>query len=104
MSEKAKPKKRMRIHYLVEAPADGPNVSKPAQGNLPIGGRDGEPTRWRFACDPAGLLGPLDRGTGEPHAVMCDACKATPFFPEDSEKPGLHHRPEQMVADGSACC
>lgn len=98
-----KPKRKLRIHLLVEDAA-GPNVSRPVLGSLPVGGRAGQPTRWRFACDAAGTLGNFDRGTGEPWGVRCDACKASDLFKAvDRPKPAAPGD-EQMVADGSGCC
>ena len=82
---------RMRVHLLASVPKGA------IQGG---GGRE-----YVIACEPSLRLSDMDRGTGEPWAVRCDACRATEFFKAiDRPKPGTRQAAMQMDADGSGCC
>lgn len=91
------PGRKMRIHLLVPDDA-GPIHSGPA--DLIV--TRSTAGRWRCACDGSITLGKLDRGTGEPWAVRCNACKATAAFRQvDRPKPGSLGGPEDLTADGT---
>lgn len=97
--------KKMRVHLLVETPG-GPVVSRPADGTIPVGGKDGGPNHFAVLCDPSIVMdGKLERGTGEPWGVRCDACRAKmKELGLERDKPGLRPAPEQEEADGKADC
>jgi hypothetical protein len=87
-----------RVHYLIEEPVVGPIDTAPLPGALSFIGKK---TRLRAACDPRIQLSEYERGTGEPWAVYCDACKATQVYLDNYyDRPG-QHSPGDMVADGS---
>jgi hypothetical protein len=85
-----RPAKTLRIHLLVKDP-DGRIRSAPAGSPVLIGSR----SNYRAACDPAIVLGTYDRGTTEPWAVRCAACKATAEFQAvDQPKPNRAADPQ----------
>lgn len=89
--------KKLRIHLLVQAP--GPIQSGPGGDGLRIGTR----STWRCACDAAITMGELNRGTTEPWAVRCNACRETEAFHAiDRPRPGWDGRYADLQADG--CC
>ncbi len=77
-------KKVLRIHLLVQDES-GPIASAPGGTTFTVGTH----SRWVVACDHAIVMGPWDRGTSEPWAVHCKACKATDAFQKiDRPRPG----------------
>jgi hypothetical protein len=64
-----------KLHYLIPDPA-GPIESGPGGSTFKIGSQG----RYRIACNAALELNQYHRGTGEPYAVVCDACRATEAF------------------------
>jgi len=88
---------KLRVHLLVQVP-NGPIHSGPAKGSIPIGTK----SRWCVACGPSILMDQLNRGTTEPWAVRCDACRQTAAFQAiDRPKPG---REGSVETDGDGCC
>lgn len=89
----------MRVHFVVPAP-EGPIVSAP-EGNGSIGVPAGK--RFVVACDPSISLSEWDRGTGEPYAVHCEACKATEIY-RTLYRPRPGREGASMTEDAGGCC
>src|SRR5262245_26392201 len=97
MSEAITTKGKLRIHLLVPA-TSGPIQSAPGGTTI----RVGTDQRYQVACDPGITMSKLHRGTTEPYAVHCDACRATDVFKAvDRPKPGLHGS-DDLTTEG--CC
>ncbi len=95
---------RMRVHFLIPA-EDGPVVSGAKDSQIPLANKDQMPTHFVVACDASIVMSELDRGTGEPWCVRCDACMATKEFQERNRpKPGIRMAPTQRVATGRKDC
>jgi hypothetical protein len=88
--------KYLRIHLLVEDPA---GAVPSARIDTPVGPL-GKDTRLRAACDPSVTMGQYDRGTAEPWAVHCKACKETAEFKAiDRPHPNLSQGSADLVTE-----
>jgi hypothetical protein len=94
------------VHYLVPVP-QSPNVSGRVES--PIEQVVGQPLghqgqAYGPLCRPGMVLTPVHRGSGEPWAVTCPACKKLDKWKEDSAK---NPHPRLFNADAEVdpgCC